>query len=728
MIAKHVPMHSLGKSDFARLVNYVTDVQGKNHRVGEVRVTNCDAGSLRDAITEVLATQWQNTRACGDKTYHLIVSFRPGEQISADTLKIIEDRICAGLGYGEHQRISAVHSDTDNLHFHIAINKIHPTRLTMREPYYPHRTLAKICKTLERDYGLECDNHEPRRRGAENRAVDMEKHSGVQSLLGWIRNECLDEIRGAQSWQALHQIMRTNGLELRVRANGIVFEANDGTMVKASTVARELSKPSLEARIGPFEASSKKRPTQKTRQYLKAPIRLRVDTTNLYARYKAEQQTMTGTRGQALVLARWRKDQAVEAAKRSSCLRRSMIKLVAEGSIVKKILYAQASKALRDELQAISAQYKKERQALYEANRHRTWADWLKSEAIHGNAEALTALRARDAAQGLMGNTIRGEGQAKPGYIPAIDNITKKGTIIYRAGASAIRDDGDKLQVSRETSSEDLQEALRLAMQRYGDRITVTGTVEFRARMIRAAVDARLPITFVDPVLEIRRQALSNKETNHERHELEHRGRAGRGVSETGQLTATHGNTRPDVRSSQSFDVRRADIHQKPDLGSIGRVPPPESQHSLRTLSQLGVVRIAGGSEMLLPRDVPHDVEQRRTQPAHSLRRTTAWLGVAPATTAAADRYIAERNAKKQKIFDIPKHSRYTPGKGALSFQGVRYIDGEGMALLRRGDADVTMVMPIDQATARRLSRVKVGDAVSITAKGSIKTSRGRNQ
>ena len=68
MIAKHVPMRSLGKSDFAGLVNYVTDAQNKDHRLGLVPLTNCDAGSVRDAITEVLATQHTNTRAKSDKT------------------------------------------------------------------------------------------------------------------------------------------------------------------------------------------------------------------------------------------------------------------------------------------------------------------------------------------------------------------------------------------------------------------------------------------------------------------------------------------------------------------------------------------------------------------------------------------------------------------------------------------------------------------------------------
>lgn len=88
-----------------------------------------------------------------------------------------------------------------------------------------------------------------------------------------------------------------------------------------------------------------------------------------------------------------------------------------------------------------------------------------------------------------------------------IDNITKKGTIIYRAGSSAVRDDGERLAVSSQADHSGVVAALRLAMERYGERITVSGSVEFKAVAIRAAVDAQLPITFADRALESRRQA-----------------------------------------------------------------------------------------------------------------------------------------------------------------------------------------------------------------------------
>ncbi|HBA5868866.1 TPA: relaxase/mobilization nuclease domain-containing protein [Escherichia coli] len=551
MIAKHVPMRSLGKSDFAGLVNYVTDAQSKDHRLGQVQISNCDAVSVRDAITEILATQHMNTRAKGDKTYHLIVSFRAGENPDADTLKAIEERICRGLGFGEHQRISAVHNDTDNLHIHIAINKIHPTRHTMHEPYYPHLALGELCATLERDYGLEVDNHQAHQREAASRATDMERHAGVESLVGWIKRECLDEVRAASTWKELHQVMRDNGLEITPRGNGLVIRADDGTTVKPSTLARDLSKPALEKRLGAFEALPEQmKRKQAKREYQKKPVRSRIDTTELYARYKDEQKNLTAARAEALAAAKRRKDRAVTDAKQKAATKRAAIKLAGGGRVSKKLLYSQTSATLRAELDGIHKEYAKERERLYQGHQRRQWADWLKQEATQGNSEALAALRAREAAQGLKGNTLTAQGKAKPGLAPVIDNITKKGTIIYRAGQSAVRDDGDRLQVSTGADRAGVLEALKLAAERYGDRITVNGTPEFKAQAIRAAVDGKLAITFADPALEKRRLALLQ----------------------------------------DNFSATR-----KPGVPSVGKVPPPVARAGrLRSLAQVEALQIEG--------------------------------------------------------------------------------------------------------------------------------------
>ena len=54
MIAKHVFMKSLKKSDFAGLVKYILDSQNKNERLGSVTVTNCHSSRPDVAIIEIL--------------------------------------------------------------------------------------------------------------------------------------------------------------------------------------------------------------------------------------------------------------------------------------------------------------------------------------------------------------------------------------------------------------------------------------------------------------------------------------------------------------------------------------------------------------------------------------------------------------------------------------------------------------------------------------------------
>lgn len=725
MIAKHVSMKTVQKSDFSGLVKYITDEQAKNERVGYVAVTNCHADRPDVAITEVLNTQAQNTRSGADKTYHLIVSFRPGEQPDDATLKAIEARICEGLGFGEHQRVSAVHHDTDNLHIHIAINKIHPTRYTILEPFNAYHTLGQLCEKLEREYGLERDNHQGNKLVSESRAQDMERHAGVESLQGWVKRECAADMQAAQSWEALHQVMRDNGLELRERGNGFVIQAADGLAVKASSIGREFSKAKLEERLGTFEPSAEhlERATQRPRkQYDKKPVRSRVNTVELYAKYKADQLNISGSRTAEWEKARAKKDRLIEAAQRSGRLKRSTIKLISGAGVGKKLMYSATSKTMKAEIEKINKQYLKERQEIYEKYRRRAWADWLRVRATEGDQEALGALRAREAAQGLKGNTMAGTGPLRPQASAAEqDSVTKKGTIIYRVGPTAVRDDGDRLKVSRGADQDGMQAALRMAMDRYGDRISVGGTPEFKEQIAQAAAASKLPITFDDAALERRRQELltpaTTKENDHDRAD---RGRAaGGGVGSSGPATAA-------IPGAARADAAEAGRASKPNVGRVGRKPPPQSQNRLRSLSELGVVQLASGSEVLLPRHVSGDMEQPGTKPVDGLRRDIFGAGRLSPQIAAADKYIAEREGKRLKGLDIKNHYLYTDGQdGAATFAGIRQVDGQSLALLKRGEE--VMVLPVDEPTARRLKRLAVGDAITVTPQGSIKT-KGRSR
>ena len=724
-------MRSIRKSDFVELVNYLTDEQEKFERVGDVTITNCHSDRPDVAAIEAVNTQGKNTRARSDKTFHLLVSFPVGETPGATILRAIENRLCEGLGFGEHQRVSVVHTDTDNLHIHISINKIHPTRYTIHEPYYSHKSLGALCEKLEQEYGLTRVNHKANYTRSENHAADMENHAGIESLIGWIKRECIDQIKAAQSWEGLHKVMQENDLLLHERGNGLVITAKDGTTIKASSLGRDLSKKQLESRFGVFVPSSEKMATERPfKSYEQKPLRSRVDTVELYARYKNETEGMTATRKQELNWLVDHKNRNIEDAKRSGRLKRAAVKLIGGSRFEKRFLYSGISKSLKDDILKINQRYISERQAIYDKHKRRSWADWLKAMAISGDSEALNALRARDMAHGLNGDTVSSSGRQSTHKLRTEqDNITKKGTIIYRVGRTIIRDDGQRLKVSRGVTQTSLHAVLVMAIERYGEHIKVNGTDDFKEQVVQAAAAAKLPITFDDPTLERRRQELIQitlKEQNNEQRNV--RGRTDRTSNggtrlRTSRINASvAGDSRPGGRT-----VLPERFALKPNIGRVGRKPPPESQNRLRRLSELGVVRFASRSEVLLSGNVSGVMEQQRTQPDNRLRRDILGAGTITPGQAAADKYIAERENKRLIIGDITKHTRYNHfDSGDAVFVGIREVDKHFLALLRN-DKDEVMVLPIDESTSRRLKRVAVGDSVTVSANGSIKT-KGRRR
>lgn len=197
MIAKRIPAR-LHTSSISRLVRYVVNAKGgieprsweqtadyildtnaekngQGEKVGGVRVTNCVSDNPIDATIEILNTQAKNTRSKKEKTYHLVFSFPPGEQPPLETLNAIEDELCATIGYADHQRISAVHIDTDHLHVHVAINKVHPTGHQNIEPFYDKQRLMEACERLEIKFDLQRTNH-----GLEEMQHERKNRSRIQ--------------------------------------------------------------------------------------------------------------------------------------------------------------------------------------------------------------------------------------------------------------------------------------------------------------------------------------------------------------------------------------------------------------------------------------------------------------------------------------------------------------------------------------------------------------------
>lgn len=228
---------------FTRTAQYVVDDKGDGEKVAWYRISNCQSDTPAVAIAEVLATQSDNHRTKSDKTYHLVVSLSHGECLSKEQAEDIEDTISAGLGFADHQRISAVHRDTDHFHLHIAINKIHPTNFRCIEPYFPYYKLDKLAKDLELKHGL----FQANRIGQEKsfaKVGGLEAHQQEQSFLRWLHENVDGQLkhvlREAKDWQDIHNLFTAHGAVIRPRGAGFAIATVDGTVgIKASSLDLE---------------------------------------------------------------------------------------------------------------------------------------------------------------------------------------------------------------------------------------------------------------------------------------------------------------------------------------------------------------------------------------------------------------------------------------------------------------------------------------------------------
>ncbi len=396
MISKKAPVKAAAKGKIGNLVSYLLDPKGKADRVAAVAVTNCQSDDSTWAVHEMQAVQDRNQRAKGDKTYHLVISFRDGEDPSPQALAEIEAEFCVALGFTDHQRISVIHRDTDNLHIHVAINKVHPAKFTLHEPFNDYHTRSKLCGQLERRYGLEIDRAKAVREvPANEKAAAMESVAGVESLIGYVQRSLRGTVAAAGSWQELHEAFAKAGVALNPRGNGLVVESG-GKSAKASSCFRELSKTALEKRFGSFQGKEQHAAQDATpeKAYRVAPMQ--PNGGRLYEQYQTvrrkAKEAQTGRLSRALDAHRARVARATAAYK----TQRTIIGLTRR-STVNSIMLQLHRAHLKGKLAASFATYKAERSTIYRETKLLVWNDWLMNEAARGSKPALLLLQSRRA-------------------------------------------------------------------------------------------------------------------------------------------------------------------------------------------------------------------------------------------------------------------------------------------------------------------------------------------
>jgi hypothetical protein len=396
MIAKRI-VRERGASNFRRLGRYILDgaaeeeqavmarmadyiLGAEKSRAANVRFSNCVSTDAELALKEILATQAMNKRAKGDRTYHLVISFPPGERPTLPQLEDIERVLVERIGLGGHQRLSATHLDTGHLHLHVAVNKIHPESFRCVEPYYDKRRLMQACVELEAKHGLIPTAH-----GAFGNTREAVR-TAREAMLALLRSDILPKALtkpGPQTWEELHRVLREQGLELRLRGAGLVFQNAGGTVrVKASSVARELSLKALTDRLGPYKASA-----DADEALSRTPPR-GIGDASLYQRYAAERAAAASTEQARKTL------EAFELVKASYVRQaRAIAEDRALTNVGKRAAYREFRKRRQAAFDALRQRLKEQIPSRATGASFPSWPAYVRSQAALGDAEAIALLQ-----------------------------------------------------------------------------------------------------------------------------------------------------------------------------------------------------------------------------------------------------------------------------------------------------------------------------------------------
>lgn len=468
MIVKIVPRRKDGRTDFKQLKDYLTD--GLTARGADVETHSFDTltqyitaddvfDGLGDKVEKTLAVEignlhslatagaemWavanQNTR-CKDPVLHYILSWPEHERPSVDEIFGAARHTLKALGLLEHQYVIAIHVNTENIHAHIEVNRVHPETYKSQHIEWAHKTLHKAAREAELMYGwshdpglwevVEIDGKKmvvPNARyvdpdveaGLSSRAKNFEAWTGTESLETWCRGAPAVALQKAlndkrlTSWSAIHQTLAEFGLTLVPSGGGgyKVYSGKDTpdeTVVAASKAFRFLKPAQLEKQIGPYVAPSAEdlagKPPQAERTYKRDPVKraLRREERReardlLFQRFTAERNAAIALRDKAK--AHFKKQQADLEKRHFAAMAKKYAaereRLKADASVppsqkqplysLMKLQYEQAVKEQR----AAFGKARREFSAMLPAIP--SWRTWVTAEAALGDEAAISALR-----------------------------------------------------------------------------------------------------------------------------------------------------------------------------------------------------------------------------------------------------------------------------------------------------------------------------------------------
>jgi hypothetical protein len=270
---------------FAEILNYATSpIDESSSQEKCIAIRTHGVTDISSAPIEMNAVAARNTR-CQDPAFHFVLTWPEHERPAPDLIFNAAEHAINSLGLADHQYVLAIHVNTDNIHCHGAVNRVHPETYKSRNIEWAHKTIHFAARQSEIKHGWSHDNgiyivkfdgHNQKSiilnpahdhtNPLSHRNLKQNKHLPTwhdeDSLDSWLKFKVSKDLKhvlpNLNSWNELHVWLARNGITLTdsggggLRLHAISSMTGEEIDIPASKGLRVLKRVDLEKRWGKF--------------------------------------------------------------------------------------------------------------------------------------------------------------------------------------------------------------------------------------------------------------------------------------------------------------------------------------------------------------------------------------------------------------------------------------------------------------------------------------------
>lgn len=262
------------------VVNYITAPENENalEKCIYHEAVNFISDDLKSQTAEMISLSQEAVKS-KDPIEHFVISWKSNERPTPEQATEAAAILIKQCGLVGHQYIIGLHDDTDNMHLHVVVNRVHPETFKVVkinkgfDKEAGHQAIAIIEKiqgwNVEANAryrtndkaGLIIDPDTKRPQIFESaeklqqptaKAQAMEIQTGEKSAQRVGIENAAPIIAAATSWKDLHAKMAEAGMQYQRKGSGAIVQVGD-ELVKASDIDRKASLTALQKRFGPYQ-------------------------------------------------------------------------------------------------------------------------------------------------------------------------------------------------------------------------------------------------------------------------------------------------------------------------------------------------------------------------------------------------------------------------------------------------------------------------------------------